>query len=97
MNRENVLKLLQENMAVIHSHGIKRIGLFGSGARNEITANSDLDFLIEFIPGKKSFDHFMDAKFFLEDLFKRKVDLVLIENLKPVLKNRILEEVIYAA
>lgn len=97
MTRNQVLKLLTENLETIYSYGITRIGLFGSGVRNELTDSSDLDFLIEFTPGKKSFDNYMDIKFFLEDLFSRKVDLVIFENIKPVLKDSILKEVIYAA
>ena len=38
----------------------------------------------------------MDLKYFLEDLFNRKVDLVTIDALRPQLKDDILQEVIYA-
>jgi hypothetical protein len=38
----------------------------------------------------------MDLKFFLEDLFGRKVDLVLADTIKPRLRERILEEAVHA-
>jgi len=38
----------------------------------------------------------MNLKFFLEEVFGRKVDLVIIDTLKPDIKDRILKEVKYA-
>ncbi len=38
----------------------------------------------------------MELKFFLEDLFKRKVDLVIAESVKPELMKYIMESVKYA-
>jgi len=76
--------------------GVKRIGVFGSFARSEEKESSDVDVLVEFIEGAKTFDHFMDLKFFLEDLFDRKVDLVTVDALRPQLKDSILKEVTYA-
>ena len=45
----------------------------------------------------KTFDNYMDLKFFLEDEFGRTVDLVIIDALKPALRDEILNEVKYAA
>jgi predicted nucleotidyltransferase len=64
--------------------------LFGSAARNEATEASDLDFLVEF--QQKSFDAYMDLKALLEDIFGRRLDLVLPETLKPRFRDRITEE-----
>ena len=50
-------------------------------ARDEASQTSDLDFLVEF--QRKSFDGYMDLKEFLEQLFGRRVDLVLPETLNP--------------
>jgi predicted nucleotidyltransferase len=57
-------------------YGVKRIGLFGSFARNEQTRSSDVDVLVEFAEGQATFDNFMHLVYFLEDLFSRKVDLL---------------------
>ena len=73
---------------------MRRLGLFGSAARGEATDSSDLDFLVEL--EKKTFDNYMDLKFFLEDLFGCKVDLVMKDALKPRLREPILKETIYA-
>lgn len=93
---ETVLGKIEGNMDTIRRYGVKRIGLFGSYVRNEQKTESDLDVLVEFQKGKKTFDNYMELKFFLEDLFKRKVDLVITEAIKPDLKPYILESVKYA-
>jgi len=54
-----------------------------------------VDVLVVFRKGEKSFDHYMDCKLYLEDLFGRKVDLVMKNVIKSQLKKPILSEVIY--
>ena len=77
-------------------YGVKRIGFFGSFVRSEQKETSDIDILVEFEKGAKTFDNYMNLKFFLEEVFGRKVDLVIIDALKPDIKDRILKEVKYA-
>ena len=92
--REAVLKQLEDNRDKIRGFGVKRLGLFGSVARGEATAGSDLDFLVEL--ETKSFDVYMDLKDFLEEMFGCKVDLVMKDALKPRLREPILKETVYA-
>ena len=80
-NREEVLSLIEQNQAALKKLGVRRLGLFGSCARGEATAGSDLDFVVEF--SDKSFDAYMDLKSFLEDLFRSRVDLVTVSSIKP--------------
>ena len=63
--------------------------------KNEQTSESDVDLLIEFKPGRKSFDNFINLSFFLEDMFGRKVDIVTPESLSPYIGPKILAEVEY--
>ncbi|MGI6555114.1 MAG: nucleotidyltransferase family protein [Bacillota bacterium] len=72
------------------------MGLFGSFLRDEQTENSDIDILVEFRKGQKTFDNYMDLKLFLEEMFGRKVDLVIQEAIKPDLKESINRSVRYA-
>jgi len=91
------LKTLNEyNYLLKEKYGVKRIGFFGSLVRGEGRQESDIDVLVEFEKGAKTFDNYMDLKFFLEDVFKKKVDLVIFDALKPEIKERILSEVEYA-
>lgn len=92
--QQQILKVLDENRSTIRHLGVRRLGLFGSCARGEDSAASDLDFVVEF--HEKSFDAYMDLKFFLEGLFHRPVDLVLPDAIKPRLRRSILKDLIYA-
>src|SRR6266478_955667 len=92
--REEILKTIDANQAKIKGFGVLSLSLFGSCARGEETAESDLDFVVEF--ERKSFDGYMDLKFFLEDLFGKPVDLVLADGIKPRLRSVILREAIHA-
>ena len=93
----NAIELLKKNEHEIKKRfGVRKIGIFGSFARGEEKEESDIDILVEFQDNYKTFDNYMGLKFFLEDLFDRKIDLVTIDALRPQLKDDILQEVIYA-
>lgn len=94
MRRDDVIKVLGENREAIRGFGVRSIGLFGSCARGEESATSDLDFLVEF--EEKAFDAYMGLKEFLEDLFGCRVDLVLEGTVKPRLREAIMKEVVHA-
>jgi len=55
-----------------------------------------VDVLVTFPKGEETFDHYMDYKCYLEDLFGRNVDLVMKGVIKPRLREYILGEVVYA-
>jgi len=94
MSREEILMKLQENRETIRRFGVRRLGIFGSYARDEQTEASDMDFLVEF--ERATFDNYFDLKFFLQDLFGRPVDLVIADTIKPRIRSTILEETVYA-
>ena len=76
------------------NYGVRRIGIFGSYARNMQHEKSDIDILVEFEKDIDLFD-FLDVKGFLENILKKKVDLVMKTALKPNIGKRILKEVRY--
>jgi len=82
---------------MIRGYGVKRIGIFGSYVKSKQRMDSDVDILVEFEKGKKTFNNYMELKFFLEGLLKNKVDLVISESIKPELRPYILKSVRYAA
>jgi predicted nucleotidyltransferase len=53
--------------------------------------------LVEFEPGKKTFDAFIELAFYLEDILQHRVELVTTDSLSPYLAPHILKEVEYAA
>jgi hypothetical protein len=94
-SKEEIINQLRSSRSVIGNFGVHRFGLFGSFAKGSQEGKSDVDLLVEFEPGRKSFDNFMNLAFFLEDLLGRKVDLVTPESLSPHIGPKILAEVEY--
>ncbi len=89
-SKQQIIQRLQESREEIRALGVRRIGLFGSFLRGAQTPESDVDVLVEFQPGQKSFDRFMELAFLLEGLFQRRVELVTPESLSPYLGPKIL-------
>jgi len=93
-SREEVLQTLHKNVGAIRALGVRHLGLFGSCARGDGRADSDLDFVVSL--EHKTFDAYMGTKLFLENIFGCNVDLVLDDSIKPRLRRRILAEMIDA-
>ena len=83
-------------LPAIREFDVRTLSLFGFVARNEATADSALDFLVEF-NGRATFDGYMGLKFFLEDLFGRSVDLATKSDLKERIRQAVLDEAVYVA
>ena len=93
----DVISLLREHEPILRERfGVATIGIFGSFARGEERPDSGVDVLVTFRNGEETFNNYMDCKFYLEDLFGRKVDLVMKDARKKRLKPHILDEVVYA-
>ena len=93
---EAIKEFMEKNKGLLRKkYGVKITGVFGSIVRGEEKKSSDIDILVEFEEGKETFKNYMGLKFFLEDSLGRKVDLVIIETLKPMIKEDILREAVY--
>ena len=90
-----------ETMDLLRSHiqdikasfAVKWIGIFGSFSRGEQKESSDIDIRVEF--EKPTFRNFIDLSFYLEDLFGRKVDLVIIKGLHSRIRPYVEKDVIW--
>ena len=89
--------LLKDRADEVRRFGVARIGIFGSFARGTQTAASDIDILVEFLPGQKTFDNFMRLSLFLEDAAGRTVELVTPESLSEDILHRIRHEAAFVA
>lgn len=96
-DKQQILALINANQPAVKSLGVARLGLFGSFVRREQDAQSDVDVLVEFEVGQKSFDNFMALNFLLEELFNRPVELVTPESLSPYMKSSIVNEAEYVS
>ena len=94
--KDNILSTLKTYKAELAEFGIAKVGLFGSYLRNEQTIKSDIDLLIDFEPGKETFDNYMAAYDIFERLFKnQKVEVVTQNGLSKYIGPKILKDVIY--
>jgi predicted nucleotidyltransferase len=82
MRRDTALALLEEHREeIVRRFQVTSLRLFGSVARDEAEAGSDVDVLVEFSEAP-SLVGFMRLRFFLEDLLGCTVDLVTEGGLK---------------
>jgi predicted nucleotidyltransferase len=95
MKLKDVLKEKRaEILAIAAKHGAKDVRIFGSVARGEDNAESDIDFLVDYdlekitpwFPGGLLMD--------LESLLGRKVDIVTERGLHDYIRERIMQEAI---
>jgi predicted nucleotidyltransferase len=94
MKREDIERILREQKSYLtENYYVKKIGIFGSYARNEQSNDSDIDLLVEF--SRPVGFKFIDLKDYLESLFQKPIDLVTENALKSYIKDEILNEVQY--
>jgi uncharacterized protein len=93
MKRTEILTLVQSHKAQIQELGAKSLDLFGSVARDQATAESDVDILVE-LNERSGFFEFFQIQHYLEDLLQRPIDLGTIDSLKEHLREPVLNEVI---
>ena len=96
MKRTAIVSRIQGHKSELSKLGVKSLSIFGSVARGEERPDSDVDILVEF-EGRATFDRFMDAKFYLEDMLGCKVDLVTSQAIKPRMKPHIMQDLVQVA
>ncbi len=89
---ETVSTIKKRSLPILRRHVVKRAGIFGSFARGEAKANSDVDFLIEYKTKNKSLFDLVDLKSELEDILGRKVDIVTYNSIYWRIREQILAE-----
>ena len=96
MNKEEILASLKKLKKDIETkYKVKNLGLFGSYVNDKQKEASDIDILVEFKEDADLF-HLIGLSLFLEEYFKKKVDIISKSAIKEELKEQILQEVIYA-
>lgn len=92
-----VEQMLRDRRDEIHliaqKHGVKSLRVFGSVARGEARAGSDVDFLVEAGPETSSWFP-AGLVLDLEEILGCKVEVVTEKGLNPLLKDRILQEAV---
>jgi predicted nucleotidyltransferase len=80
-----------EILRVAAQHGASNVRVFGSVARGEADAASDVDLLVDLEAGRSLFDH-VALCLALEELLGRRVDVATDGALKPRIRDRVLRE-----
>jgi predicted nucleotidyltransferase len=95
--RDKVLTILRQHWAEIQRRfGVERLALFGSTARGEAHAASDIDLLVRF-QSPPGYDGYFALKCYLEELLGASVDLVMEGALRPWARPQVEQEAIYVA
>ncbi len=82
-SRDEVIDTIKKQYPYLSSQfGVKRIGLFGSVARQAETKNSDIDIVVEL--NRPLGLKFMYLVEYLEELLGKKVDVLTIEGIKNI-------------
>lgn len=92
LTREDVAELVRASESEIRALGVERLSLFGSVLHGRARPDSDVDFLVRFRPGAKTFNRFVSLCELLEDRLGRRVELVTTESLSPFIGPRILAD-----
>ena len=92
LTRADVVSRIEANRVEILDLGVSRLALFGSVQRNSARADSDVDLLVEFRAGGKTFANLLNLADLLERTLGHSVELVTTDSLSPHLGPRILAE-----
>ena len=71
---KEIISILNEKKNILKRYTVKKIGLFGSFAKDKQDKNSDIDLIVEF--GNPDIDNFMNLVDYLENLFGRRVEVL---------------------
>ena len=74
LTSKEIISILNEKKNILERYTVKKIGLFGSFAKDKQDKNSDIDLIVEF--GNPDLDNFMNLVDYLENLFGRKVEVL---------------------
>jgi predicted nucleotidyltransferase len=88
MTRSEIRSII---IPILKKYDIIKASLFGSIVRGEATEKSDIDILVEFKKGRTLLD-LVGLKLELEDIFKKKVDVLTYNSINPRLKKYILKD-----
>lgn len=100
MRKSSILKVMNSILfinkdrleAILQSHGVTKVSVFGSFARGDANPDSDLDLLVRYRAGTSLFD-VIDLQNELEQALGRKVDIVSEKYIRPRLAKRIKQDI----
>jgi predicted nucleotidyltransferase len=95
LSKKGILDFLKAHKRDLTQFKVHAIGLFGSYSRGQQKDSSDIDFLVEFEAGRKTYDNFIGLIDYLESVFGKEVELVTRESVSKHILPYIEKEVEY--
>lgn len=93
--KSEVIETIKLNKHRIESEfGVTKIGVFGSVARDEANAKSDIDIAVE-LKSENKFRNFMALERYLKKLLGNRIDLGIESTIKPSVRDEIKKEIVY--
>jgi predicted nucleotidyltransferase len=92
---DEIVRAIRGIMPELQRLGVADLRVFGSHVRGDAGPESDIDVLVQLDPA--DFDRYCKVLDLLEAVLGRKVDLVMVEALKPAMRDRVLNEAIRVA
>lgn len=89
--KNRLIQVIRKILPILKHYRVRKAGLFGSFARGEARKKSDIDILVEF-KGEKSLLDLSKLELELEQILKRKVDILTYNSIHPLLRDIILKE-----
>lgn len=97
MNRPQILAKLKEREGDLRARGVSHAALFGSRARGDNRADSDIDIMVEIDPTATiGVYQYVSLKDYIVDLFEGRVDVVSRDSLKPYVRSAATADAVYA-
>lgn len=95
-NKQQAFERIAAHQSALRQFGAGRFGLFGSFVRGEQTDKSDIDFVVEFREGKKTFRNFINMVYYLEKMMGWEVELLTWEGMASFVKRKAEKQIEYA-
>ena len=97
MDKQAIIARLRENEATLKARGVSHAALFGSRARGEDQADSDIDIFVEIAPDfAMDVFQYVDVVQAIEDMFAEPVDVSNRAAMKPHVRPAAERDAIYA-
>ena len=90
--KNELIQLLQLNSSIIKSYGVDKLFIFGSFKHDKAKEESDVDFLVDFMPQKKTYDNLFYLYSFLQQKTGRKVEVLTRAGLSKYIGPHILKD-----
>ena len=90
--KQQIFEIINRLEPEIRAFGVSRLAVFGSVVRDEQHPDSDIDILVQFSLGTKTFEKFMSLSELLEAHLGQHIDLITTEALSPFIGQHILAE-----